>query len=211
MFAKKGREMIRLIIADDHEILRESLQSLLAGDPSINIVADAPNGKVLLDYLETTPADVVLMDINMPVMNGIEATGIITEKFPHVRVLALSMLDNHHYLRVMMEAGATGYILKNAGKNELLLAIHEVAEGRQYISRAFKNTSASVVLSKREIQILEMLAEGLSNKEIADKLFLSKRTVETHRQNILDKTNCKNSSSLIKYALCNGILKGINT
>jgi DNA-binding NarL/FixJ family response regulator len=206
--------MVRVIIAEDHDILREGLRSLLKDEPSIQIVADAPNGKVLIDYLEMTPVDVILMDINMPVMNGLEATKKIISEFSNIKILVLSMLDNVIYLNQMMAAGAHGYVLKSTGKEELIRAIHEVAKGGTYISQELKDKGAEAVkcdddvkLTKRELQILELLAEGLTNKEIADKIFLSKRTVETHRKNLIDKTHCKNSSALIKYAMCKGLLK----
>jgi DNA-binding NarL/FixJ family response regulator len=208
--------MLRIIITEDHDILREGLRSLLKDEESIQVVADAPNGKVLLDYLQTTPVDVVLMDINMPVMNGIEATKIIAQEHKNVKVLILSMLDNVNYLNQLMRAGAHGYLLKSTGKDELIHAIHEVAAGNIYISQELKQKAIGtkpeedVKLTKRELQVLELLAEGLTNKEIADKIFLSKRTVETHRKNLIDKTHCKNTSALIKYAIINGILKNVN-
>ncbi|MCW3104775.1 MAG: DNA-binding response regulator [Bacteroidetes bacterium] len=210
--------MIRIIIVEDHDILREGLRSLLGDEPAIRIVADAPNGKVLLDYLETTPADVILMGINMPVMNGVEATRIVSEEYSHIKVLVLSMLDHPSYVEQAMQAGAKGYLLKNSGKEELVHAIREVAAGNQYISKRISEAHASadspvpkispqVKLTKREMQILELLAEGFTNREIAEKIFLSKRTVESHRKKLLEKTNCKNSSALIKYAIYKGILK----
>lgn len=213
--------MVRIIIAEDHDILREGLQSLLKDEPRIKVVAGASNGKILLDYLETTPVDVILMDINMPVMNGVEATKIISAGNPDIKVLVLSMMDNPNYLTMMMEAGAKGYILKSTGKEELVNAIEVVAAGGIYISPVLKakaealsaknhNKEDDAKLTRRELQILEMLAEGMSNKEIAEKIFLSRRTVETHRKNIIEKTNCKNSSALIKYAIEKGYLKNVN-
>jgi len=214
---QKRRPMIRVIIVEDHDILREGLRSLLGDEPELRIVADAPNGKVLLDYLETTPADVILMDINMPVMNGIEATRIVSEEYSHIKVLVLSMLDHPSYVEQAMQAGAKGYLLKSSGKEELVQAIREVAAGKEYIGKRVSEHDVSpgsspakapqVRLTKREMQILELLAEGFTNREIAEKIFLSKRTVESHRKKLLEKTNCKNSSALIKYAIYTGILK----
>lgn len=209
--------MIRVIIAEDHDILREGLQVLLSEEPTIKVVADAPNGKVLLDYLETTPADLVLMDINMPVMNGFEATKIISREYSHIKVLVLSMLDHPYYYEQMTGAGAKGYVLKSCGKKELIHAIREVAAGRKYVSKEILDNCGNdsgpsshkppeIKLTKRETQILEMLAEGLTSKEIAERIFLSKRTVESHRRALLEKTKCKNSNVLIRYAISHGML-----
>ncbi|HEX8517198.1 MAG TPA: response regulator transcription factor [Bacteroidia bacterium] len=208
---------VRLIIAEDHEILREGLHSLLQDEPSVKIMASAANGSILLEYLVTTPVDVVLMDINMPVMNGLEATKIISAEHSHVKVLVLSMHDDPNYLSMMMNAGAKGYVLKSTGKAELVRAIHIVASGGSYISPGLLTKAPKapgekelVKLTKRELQILELLAEGMTNKEIAEKIFLSRRTVETHRKNMIEKLGCKNSSALIKYAIVKGYLKNMS-
>jgi DNA-binding NarL/FixJ family response regulator len=211
--------MIRVILAEDHDIVREGLQSLFKDDEDIKIVGEASNGQVLIDLLQTTPADIVLMDINMPVMNGLEATKYISKNHKKIKVLVLSMMDHPGYLKQMLEAGAEGYVLKSAGKEELLMAIKTVFMGKTFISPEVSQKAAAadskeleskklVKLTKRELQVLELLAEGLTNKEIAEKIYLSKRTVETHRKNLIDKTNSKNSSALIRYAIVNGIIKG---
>jgi DNA-binding NarL/FixJ family response regulator len=210
--------MIRVILAEDHDIVREGLQSLFKDDEDIKIVGEAANGQILIDLLQTTPADIILMDINMPVMNGLEATKYVTRHYKKTKVVVLSMMDHPGYLKQMMEAGAEGYVLKSAGKEELIRAIKTVYSGRSFISPEISLKVAAadskeleskkmVKLTKRELQVLELLAEGLTNKEIAEKIYLSKRTVETHRKNLIDKTNSKNSSALIKYAIVNGILK----
>jgi DNA-binding NarL/FixJ family response regulator len=206
--------MIRVILAEDHDILRDGLQSILADNNEIKVVAEASNGKALIDLLQTTPADIVLMDINMPVMNGIEATRYITEHYKNIKVVALSMMDNTNYLQQMMNAGAKGYILKSTGKNDMVYAIKQVMKNIPFISPELlikqeedNAGPAKAKLTKRELQVLELLAEGLTNKEIADKIFLSKRTIETHRKNLIDKTGSKNTSALIKYAISHGIIK----
>lgn len=203
--------MIRVILAEDHDILRDGLQSILANDDQIKIVGEASNGKMLIDLMKTVPVDVVLMDINMPVMNGLEATQYITENYKKVKVVALSMMEHSSYLQQMLKAGAKGYVLKSTGKNELIFAIKKVMENEIYISQEMASKQdekeGKVKLTKRELQVLELLAEGLTNKEIAEKIFLSKRTVETHRKNLIVKTKSKNTSSLIKYAINEGILK----
>lgn len=208
--------MIRVALAEDHDILREGLQSLLKEEKDIKIVAEGANGQELIDLLQLNPVDIILMDINMPVMNGLDATRYITKHFKEIKILVLSMMDHPRYLQQMIEAGASGYVLKSAGKDELVHAIKEVAAGRSYISpeisqKMENNPSASkanaVKLTKRELEILQLLAQGMTNKEIAEKIFLSRRTVETHRKNLIDKTNSKNSFALIRYAMENGILK----
>jgi DNA-binding NarL/FixJ family response regulator len=213
--------MIRVILAEDHDILREGLQSLFREEKEIKIVGEAPHGKALIDLLHLTPVDVILMDVNMPVMNGMEATAYIGKYFPQIKVLVLSMIDHKNYVHQMLLAGARGYVLKNASKEELILAIKKVHAGETYISHELetspdidkpeeKKYEDQIFFTKRELQILELIAEGLTNSEIADKIYLSKRTVESHRKSLLEKTNSKNSSVLIKYAICKGILKDVN-
>ncbi|MFD3001510.1 response regulator [Pontibacter toksunensis] len=214
--------MIRVVLTDDHNIIREGLRSLLEDDEETEVVGEASNGQELLDLLEHTPADVVLLDINMPVMDGYEAAKKVTERFPDTKVLALSMLNSEPFVHKMIENGASGYILKNTGKAELRSAIKLVASGSQFmcadLAISFLNKSntpkeesekaprGSNILSKRELEVLALIAEGYTNAEIADKLFTSKRTIETHRQNILEKTNAKNTANLVKYAIQNGYI-----
>lgn len=208
---------VKLIIVDDHKIIREGLCSLLAGHNEIEIIGEASNGQETLNILADTQADVVLMDVNMPVMNGYEATRSIREHFPFTKVIALSVLNDEGNISRMLESGAHGYISKSAGKEELFLAIKLVYNGTPYISSDIsirildrvndplygKEVVAQAdkqVLSKREMEVLALISEGYTNAEIADKLFTSKRTIETHRQNILEKTKSKNTAHLIKYA-----------
>ncbi|WP_162054926.1 response regulator transcription factor [Pontibacter pamirensis] len=215
-------KLIRVVLTDDHNIIREGLRSLLEDDKETVVVGEASNGKELLDLLEHTPADVVLMDINMPVMDGYEATKQVAERFPDTKVLALSMLNSEPFVQKMMENGAAGYILKNTGKAELQSAIKLVANGSKFMCADLaikflhkpsvpeedsdKPSRGGSVLSKRELEVLGLIAEGFTNAEIADKLFTSKRTIETHRQNILEKTNAKNTANLVKYAIQNGYI-----
>lgn len=213
---------IRVILTDDHNIIREGLRSLLEDDPDTEVVGEASNGKELLELLEHTPADVVLLDINMPVMDGYEAAKQIAERFPDTKVLALSMLNSEPFVQKMMESGASGYILKSTGKAELRSAIKLVASGTPFMcadlamkfmqkssateEETDKSSRGNSVLSKRELEVLGLIAEGYTNAEIADKLFTSKRTIETHRQNILEKTSAKNTANLVKYAIQNGYI-----
>ncbi|GAB3539973.1 response regulator transcription factor [Pontibacter brevis] len=214
--------LIRVILTDDHNIIRQGLRSLLEGDDDVEVVGEASNGQELLELLDHIAADVVLMDINMPVMDGYEATKQVKEQFPDVKVLALSMLNSEPFVQKMMENGASGYILKNTGKAELRSAIKLVASGSQFMcadlaikflhkssgpeEETEKANRSNSVLSKRELEVLGLIAEGYTNAEIADKLFTSKRTIETHRQNILEKTNAKNTANLVKYAIQNGYI-----
>lgn len=216
--------MINLIVTDDHKIIRDGIKSLLRSEQTIQVVGEAANGNELISLLATTPADVVLMDINMPEKDGFETTQYMAEHYPNIKVLVLSMLDHESYVNKIMNAGASGYILKNAGREELCSAIQLVARGIPYICSEvamdlLKKTHSSAPapsglrtdmetkdLSKREMEVLALIAEGYTNAEIADKLFTSKRTIETHRQNLLEKTNCKNTATLIRYALQRGLI-----
>ncbi len=208
--------MIKVIITEDHIILRQGLRLLLEQSEEIEVIGEASNGIELLDMLIHTPADVVLMDINMPMMDGFEATQQISLHFPETKVIALSMLNNVPFVQKMLDSGASGYLLKTTGKDELHAAIKLVAGGNTYISadlsvemlnkalnpkeKAGERQADQIGLSKREVEVLALIAEGYTNANIADKLFTSKRTIETHRQNILEKTQAKNTANLIKYA-----------
>jgi DNA-binding NarL/FixJ family response regulator len=216
--------MIRLFLVDDHAIVRDGLRALLHKEAAIDLVGEAANGQELLDQLPTTPTDVVLLDMNMPVLDGVATARRLQAEYPQVRVLMLSMIDQARHIGLALEAGAHGYVLKNADKGEILVAIHTVAAGKRFLcseiglalldqvlgtepaptSGAANNTST---LSRRELEILQLLAEGLTTQQMADQLFVSKRTVETHRQNILEKTASKNTAALVRYAMTQGYLR----
>ncbi|GEO03171.1 DNA-binding response regulator [Adhaeribacter aerolatus] len=218
------KELIKVILVDDHTIIRDGIKALLRDNDGVRVVGEASNGKELVNLLPTLEADVILMDINMPEMDGFEATNYLREKFPDVKVLVLSMLDHESYISKVFEAGATGYLLKNTGREEMVCAIKIVANGGRYLCseiglnllNKLKTTGFKPAenmeekqtrdLSQREIEILKLIADGLTNAEIADKIFTSKRTVETHRQNIIEKTKAKNTAALIKYAIGKGII-----
>ncbi len=213
--------MSRIFLVDDHTIVRDGLRALLANEPDIEVVGEAGNGQELLDQLPTKPADVVLLDANMPVLDGLATTLRLRDEFPQVRVLILSMLAHERYIGQLFDAGAAGYVLKSAEKGEILVAIQTVIAGRHFLCSDLglnmlrkvlaKNdepeeaTKASR-LSRRESEVLQLLAEGLTTNEIAEKLFTSKRTIETHRQNILEKTQTKNTAALIRLAVTQGLL-----
>lgn len=212
--------MIKVFIGEDHEIVRDGLKSLLRDTPGVSVVGEAANGKEIIDNIPGD-TDIVLMDINMPVLNGIETTKQIQQKYDGINVLVLSMMDHENYVAEMFNAGAKGYMLKNTGKEELLYALKRIKEGGMYVSpeimakslekmvllsRENQRSVSNVALSKRELEVLKLLAEGLTNNEIAEKLFTSRRTIETHRKNLIDKTASKNTAALIRFAIMNGII-----
>jgi DNA-binding NarL/FixJ family response regulator len=217
--------MTRILLADDHAILREGIRALLSAEADLEVVAEAGNGAELLDLLETTPVDVVLMDVQMPVLDGFATMPELQRRFPDVRVLALTMLDHEKYVARMLDAGALGYVLKNAAISEIAYAIRTVASGAPFLcteiglNMLYKAAAGAVAdtadngagragadLTARELEVLKLIAEGLTNSEIADKLFTSKRTIETHRQNIIGKTQAKNTAALIKLAVSRGLI-----
>ncbi|WP_223653002.1 response regulator transcription factor [Hymenobacter psoromatis] len=213
--------MNRVFLVDDHTIVRDGLRALLAHEPGIEVVGEAGNGQELLDLLPTTPADVVLLDANMPVLDGLATTQRLRIEYPQVRVLILSMLAHERYIGQLFDAGASGYVLKSAEKAEILVAIQTVIAGRQFLCSDLglnmlrkvlakeeepEETNKVSRLSRRETEVLQLLSEGLTTNEIAEKLFTSKRTIETHRQNILEKTQTKNTAALIRLAVTQGLL-----
>ena len=217
--------MTRIILADDHTILRDGIRSLLSAEADLEVVGEASNGTELLALLATTPTDVVLMDVQMPVLDGFATMPELRRGFPAVRVLVLTMLDHENYVARMLEAGALGYVLKNAAINEITYAIRTVAGGAPFLcteigmNMLYKavaqsasqrtddhNVATGTDLTARELEVLKLIAEGMTNGEIADKLFASKRTIETHRQNIIAKTQAKNTADLIRLAVSRGLI-----
>jgi len=215
--------LVRVILVDDHTIIRDGIKALLKDSKDIVVVGEAGTGKELLAMLPNVDADIILMDINMPELDGFETTTILREQNSDLKILILSMLDHENYIAKILDAGASGYLLKNTGREEMICGIKIVAAGGQFISSAvsfnmlkklqnpnYKSVSTEEKqtrdLSQREIEILKLIADGLTNAEIADKIFTSKRTVETHRQNIIEKTKAKNTAALIKYAISKGII-----
>ena len=205
----------RVLIADDHKIFRDGIKALLEREKDIQVLAEAESGNEVLEKLSGQTVDVILMDIDMADTNGIETTRQVKEKFPQVNILVLSMHGEQNYIVKMLEAGAIGYILKNTGKEEMLTAIKSVAQGDSYFSREVSarliehlnrpaqssTKSNDIPLTDREIEVLKLIAQEYSNPEIAEKLFISIRTVDTHRRNLLDKLGVKNTAGLVKYAL----------
>jgi DNA-binding NarL/FixJ family response regulator len=217
MLQENSNSEIRIIIADDHQLFRNGLRLLLGAFPGFNIVGEASDGTELLRLLDNCQADIVMMDINMPEMDGIEATRKAMVKCPSLNIIALSMYGEEDYYYRMVEAGAKGFLLKDSDINEVKEPINTVLKGGSYFSQEllynviqkFKTRETEVKmanLSKREKEILLKICEGLSNQEIADTLFISKRTVDKHRANLLSKTGSKNTASLILFAIRNKII-----
>lgn len=202
--------MIRVFIVDDHPVVIEGLRSLLQNEKTIEWAGHAMTAVSCLGFLVNNTTDVILMDINMPGMDGIELCAVVKEKYPGIFILGLSTFNQGIYIKKMMENGASGYILKNSSRDELLKAIQTVDAGGIYFSgevgdslRAYQNTSASKLpeLSRREKEILGLISEGYTNPQIAEKLFLSSFTVDSHRKNLLAKLDVKNTASLIRLAV----------
>jgi len=215
--------MIRVLITDDHQMFIDGIKALLVDSKEVHVVAMANNGEEALDRLKKQPIDVVIMDINMPVMNGIEATKQIREKYPDVKVLALTMYIEKELITEIVKAGATGYILKNTGKEELITAITTIAKGEKFYSSdvALKmldakttleyvedidNQNRNINLTKREKEILKLITMEYTTPQIAEKLLISYFTVETHRKNLIRKLNVKNVAGLVKIAIQNGLV-----
>lgn len=206
---------IKIVIADDHHILLDGLKAMLAKQSDISVAATYENGEHLLDELNKVKPDLALVDINMPGMKGPELTQKIKELNPSIQVITLSMYDDAVHIMEMIEAGVSGYLLKNVNDQELIDAIRQVHNGKMYFSSEVSEKITSLVMQQqkklqepekpkltgRELEILKLVADENSNAEIAEKLFISERTVETHRKNMLRKTNNKTIVGLIKYAM----------
>ena len=215
--------MIQVLIVDDHQILRDGIKALLHKSKTIKVIGEINDGSKVLDFIATNVPDVILMDILMKEVDGIQATQLIKSKYPDIKILALSMNNQYSYIETMLKAGASGYILKNTGGDELVHAITMVFEGKTYFSEEVtgivmksylepepvKKSDKDLLnqLTKREIEILKLIAQEFTNQEIADKLFISKRTVDTHRRNLLQKIEVKNSIGLIRFAYNNGLIE----
>ena len=212
------KEKICIYLVDDHNLFREGLRLLLSRVPSIGKIHEASNGQEFIDNLETVNPDIVLIDIEMPVLNGIKATEKALEIKPALKIIALSMYADESYYTRMIEAGAKGFLLKNSSFEQVQQAITDVNEGKSFFSSEImegliKNINRKKIvkqgtdLTDREVEILYHICKGLSNQEIAGQLFLSKRTVDKHRENLLLKTGSKNTASLVIYAIKNGVIE----
>jgi len=215
----KNKQHITLFLVDDHTLFLNGLKSLLEPLPGFSVVGEAQNGLEFLSKFKEANPDVVLMDISMPDMNGIEASKKALEINPDLKIITLSMYGDQEYYSKMLETGVRGFVLKDSDIQEVKAAIQTVADGGNYFSHqllrglilakrgAQTSEAEEDQLSERELEVLIEICQGLSNNEIADKLFISKRTVEKHRANILLKTGCKNTASLVVFAIRNHLVE----
>jgi DNA-binding NarL/FixJ family response regulator len=211
---------VNVALVDDHTLFRTGLRGLLSMRDDLAVVADVGSGEEFLELLPTLDVEVVFMDISMPGINGVETTRRALQQRPDLHVIALSMFGDDHFYKLMLESGASGFLLKDSDINEVYAAVDAVMLGDSYFSTALlgtftrnmsrltlTDTSVEDALSDREVEILVEVCRGLSNQEIADKLFISKRTVDKHRANILEKTGCKNTANLVVYAIKNHLVE----
>jgi DNA-binding NarL/FixJ family response regulator len=215
-------KIIRILLADDHTVVRKGLRLLLESQPGLTVVAEAADGRAAVSLAEQNTPDVVVMDVAMPTLNGIEAARQITAKLPHTAVVFLSMHSDESYVLRALKAGARGYLLKDSAEHDLIQAVRSVTQGKSFFSPAISKMMVEdymreleerqiedtyELLTTREREVLQLLAEGKSNKEVAAVLNLSLYTVETHRGNILQKLNLHSGAELILYAIRKGVIQ----
>jgi len=210
-------ERIKIILLDDHQMFRDGVRSVISDEPDIEVVADIGCANELYDLLETVSVDLVITDITMPEISGIEVTEYLTKNYPGIKILILSMHSGEEFIIKALNAGASGYLPKETGIDELLEAIHQIFNGNHYFNKEISDTIVSSVLNKRETatrgiskadeltkrekEILKLVVEGLTNKEIADRLFISIRTVDSHKNNMMNKLELKSTVELVKFAI----------
>jgi len=222
----QNNKTINILLADDHHLVRDGIKSLLEKYNEFNVVGEGADGTAIIRILETTEkrVDLILTDINMPNMSGLELSEKIASQYSSVKVLMLSMLDHEKYVSQALQAGAKGYLLKSVNEEELIFAIKQVMSNSFYVCselthqllskslfrasgiKSKTNSGVKVDFTTREIEILELIAEGYTNLEIADRLFTSKRTVEGHRLQMITKTGVRNTAALVKFCITNGVL-----
>lgn len=210
----------KVLIADDHQLFREGLVNLISSAPDIEVIAEAKDGKEAAERTKKLKPDVVLIDIGMPVMNGIEATRIIKKNDPNIKVIAVSMHSDRQFVKGVLEAGADGYLLKNCTYRQLIEAVQSVVSGKKYLSDDItemviqgyldpveENADGQPELSEREAEVLKLYAEGKTTREISEKLFISVKTVGTHKQHIFEKLGLKSNADMVKYAIKEGLIQ----
>ena len=213
-------DKIRVLLADDHKIFRDGVRSILEKEKDMEVVDEAANGAEVIEKIENLAIDVLVLDIDIGKPNGIEITEMVSKKHPDVKILILSMMGLHDFVIQALEKGAIGFLLKNTGKDEVLTAIRSVSKGDSYFSRevsailieqlhkpsSARKKNRDIPLSVREIEVLKLIAQEFSNPEIAERLFISIRTVDTHRRNLLEKLGAKNTAGLVKFAIQKGLV-----
>jgi DNA-binding NarL/FixJ family response regulator len=213
-------DKIKVIIVDDHQLIRDGLRALLSGINDIEIESEAGSAEELLQKIRSIHADIALIDISLPGISGIKLTEQLSVSNPGLKVLILSMHLNEEYISGALKAGASGYLAKNTTRDELIAAIHAVADGKKYLGREVSevitsgyvrridadDASEMELLSKREVEILKLFAEGLGNKEISEKLFISIRTVESHKNHIMQKLGFRSVVEMVRYAIKRGLI-----
>lgn len=210
---------IKILIADDHKLFREGTITLLSENQDIEIIGQAEDGKEAIAKAKETQPDILIIDIGMPKINGIEATRILKSEAPDIKIIALTMHSEKHFIKGMLEAGAYGYLFKNCDYDELIQAIKTVYSGKKYLSDEITEViihdyvgktndvlETDPILSEREMEILKLFAEGKTSREISELLFISVKTVGTHKQNILTKLELNSTADLVKYAIKKGII-----
>jgi len=214
------KQMLKVLIADDHDVVIQGLRALFGADGDFEVVEHATDGVVALQLVERLKPHVLVVDMMMPGINGLEITRQVTRRHPDVKVVMLSMHDNEAYIAEALEAGALAYVLKASDSDELLLAVREAAAGRRYLSRSLSDRAIEAyvqrcrdsaeptapVLTEREREVLQMVAESRTNQEIADLLGISPRTAETHRGNMMRKLGLRNHTDVVRYAIQNGVI-----
>jgi two-component system, NarL family, response regulator NreC len=218
----------RIIIADDHSVVRSGLRLLLQSSPDFTVIAEAEDGEEAVALVDRHKPDVVIMDISMPKLNGIEATGIMKQNDPDMKIIILTVHEDEEYVYQMLRAGASGYVLKSAGKKEIFAAIESALSGERFFSPGISKliiegfikrdkeqlqaqeqmqTHSKQQLTKREIEVLQYIAQGFTNRKIAEALFLSIRTINTHRTNLMQKLDIHDTARLVRYAIETGLVK----
>jgi DNA-binding NarL/FixJ family response regulator len=216
-----GVEKLKIVLAEDHTILREGLRALLEADPSFEIIGEAQNGREAVRCVERLEPDLLLMDLSMPRMSGMDAIREIKSRYPEIKIIALTVHKTEEYLLTTLKAGADGYVLKDATHDELVMAIKNVMGGKSYLSpgvsekviegylegrSVHRSLSPWETLSQREREVLKLIAEGFKNKEIAEDLCISLKTVEKHRANLMKKLDLHNAAALTVYAVQKGLV-----
>ena len=217
-------EKIRVLLADDHTVVRQGLRALLEAEPDIEVVGEAETGRQAVQQTKKLLPEIVVMDIAMPILNGLEATRQIVKEVPGAKVLVLSSYNDDEYVHQLTEAGAAGYLLKQTAAGDLIKAVHEARRGNAFFSPAISKRlldhyreaflhggpvrKRAELLTSREAEVLQLIAEGKANKQIASELCISIKTVEKHRQQVMNKLNIHDIAGLTRYAITNGVIEG---